>query len=63
MWEKIVFSFLCLKVHEKVGDREPPVYSKIKAFVDEMIEDGDNPFFGLKVANTIFKELFYQEDF
>ena len=55
MWEKIIFSFLSLKVHEKAGDREPPLYSKINEFVSEMIDNGDNPFFGLKVANTTYK--------
>ena len=63
MWDRKVFNFLSLKVAEKAGCEAPAQLTDVQAFVDQMIEDGDNDFFGLKIANSVFKELFYQEDF
>lgn len=31
--------------------------------IHDLIKNGDNEFFGLKIANKIFKVLFYQDDF
>lgn len=31
--------------------------------MERLLADGDNEFFGLRVANRIYKTLFYQEDF